>query len=394
MTGRPLTDDHMRDDDEAPWLLALCALAGMGPRRLASLLGSAGPEDVVRWLADDPGIDGSTTRVLRELVGSLPADVVGAWRRSIREADGVAGVHRRWERHRRAGVHVWRPAHADWPTGAFVALDQPPPLLCALGDRSVASRPTVAIVGTRACTRYGADVAGQLGAELSSAGVAVVSGLALGIDAAAHRGAIEAGGAPPIGVVASGLDVVYPRRNRGLWEQVGALGLLLSEHPLGVRPVAWQFPARNRIIAALADVVVVVESHGSGGALHTAAAAFALGRTVLAVPGSVRSPSSEGTNRLLGDGASPCLGVGDVLSALGMATAARADPFDVEGGSAHAPGHRALLDALRAESATVEQLVVRSGLALEEVVVGLQQLIVQGLVDESGGWYEAINLRR
>jgi DNA processing protein len=381
-------------DDEAPWLLALCALAGMGPRRLTSLLGSAGPEAVVRWLADDPGVDDATSSVLRESVGSLPPDVVGAWRRSIREADGVAGVHRRWERHRRAGVHVWRPAHPDWPAGAFVALDQPPPLLCARGDRSAASRPTAAIVGTRACTRYGADVAGQLGAQLASAGVSVVSGLALGIDAAAHRGVLEAGGAPPIGVVASGLDVVYPRRNRDLWDQVGAVGLLLSEHPLGVRPVAWQFPARNRIIAALADVVVVVESHGAGGALHTAAASFALGRTVLAVPGSVRSPASEGTNRLLGDGASPCLGVADVLSALGMAAAARADPFDLDAGPAPLPGQRAVLEALGAESATAEQLMVRSGLPLDEVVVSLQRLAIEGLVGESGGWYEAIDRRR
>ena len=120
--------------------------------------------------------------------------------------------------------------------------------------------------------------------ELTDVGVRIVSGLALGIDAAAHSGALASGAAPPIGVVGSGLDVVYPRRNAQLWTRVARDGVLLTEHPLGAKPVGWHFLARNRIIAALADVVVVVESHEHGGSLQTATEAARRGIPVLAVP--------------------------------------------------------------------------------------------------------------
>ena len=175
----------------------------------------------------------------------------------------------------------------------------------------------MALVGTRSPTRYGIGVAAQFGADLAALGVSVVSGLALGIDGAAHEGA-TASGAPPIAVVAGGLDDPYPRRNARLWARVAEQGAVYSESPAGVRTEKWRFPVRNRLLAMLSDVVVVVESRHRGGALYTVEAAAARGIPVGAVPGSIRSPTSEGTNRLLADGCFPVCGVDDILTALAL----------------------------------------------------------------------------
>ena len=162
----------------------------------------------------------------------------------------------------------------------------------------------MALVGTRAPTRYGIGVAAQFGADLSAAGVSVVSGLALGIDGAAHEGACGAG-APPVGVVAGGLDHPYPRRHERLWERVASSGVIVSESPAGVPTEKWRFPVRNRLLAALSDVVVVVESRHHGGSRHTVDAAVDRGVPVGAVPGSIRSATSEGANALLAEGGFP-----------------------------------------------------------------------------------------
>lgn len=295
-----------------------------------------------------------------------------------------------WARHAAAGVGVCVRGSGAYPA-AFEHDPDPPAVVFHLGDLDVLSGPRVAIVGTRRCTRYGVDVAHELGEGLAAAGVAVVSGLALGIDGAAHRGALR-GGAPPIGVVGSGLDVVYPRANRSLWAAVAERGLLLSECALGTTPVAWRFPARNRLIAALADVVVVVESHARGGSLSTVAEAARRDRPVLAVPGPVRSPASAGTNQLLADGCAPACGVDDVLVALGLspgrqrASSERRPAPDADGA--------AVLDALGWQPATVDQLALRTGLPVNRLVVVLDQLREQRWVDGRGGWYERIGRER
>ena len=172
-------------------------------------------------------------------------------------------------------------------------------------------------MGTRAPTRYGIGVAAQFGADLAAAGVSVVSGLALGIDGAADEGACGAG-APPIAVVAGGLDHVYPPRHERLWERVASAGVIVSESPAGVPTEKWRFPVRNRLLAALSDVVVVVESRHHGGSRHTVDAAVDRGVPVGAVPGSIRSATSEGTNALLADGAFPVCSSGDILMALAL----------------------------------------------------------------------------
>ncbi|MEO7571439.1 MAG: DNA-processing protein DprA, partial [Acidimicrobiales bacterium] len=245
----------------------------------------------------------------------------------------------------------------------------------------------VAIVGTRRCTGGGAGVARELGRELTEAGVTIVSGLALGIDGAAHRGVLDAGGAP-VGVVGCGLDVVYPSRHRDLWAQVRSAGLLLSEAPLGVRPAAWRFPARNRIIAGLADLVVVVESHAKGGSMHTVREADDRAIQVMAVPGSVRSPSAAGTNQLLAEGCAPVRDATDVLVALGLSVATRA--ADADRRAKPDPTGQTVLAAFDWEPATLEHLVVRTGLRLPDLALTLEQLLAAGWVESAGGWYERV----
>ena len=215
------------------------------------------------------------------------------------------------------GIRVLLAGQPSYP--ARLADDpQAPAVLFCLGDPSaLADGPTVALVGTRAPTRYGIGVAAQFGADLAAAGVGVVSGLALGIDGAAHEGACGAG-APPIAVVAGGLDHVYPRRHERLWERIAAAGVIVSESPAGVPTEKWRFPVRNRLLAALSDVVVVVESRHHGGSRHTVDAAMDRGVPVGAVPGSIRSATSEGTNALLADGAFPVCSTGDILVALAL----------------------------------------------------------------------------
>jgi DNA processing protein len=265
---------------------------------------------------------------------------------------------------------------------------EPPALLFAQGDLDALGEVRVAIVGTRRCTGGGAGFARELGYDLTQAGVAIVSGLALGIDGAAHRGVLDAGGRP-VGVVGCGLDVVYPARHRELWARVRSSGLLLSEAPLGVRPSPWRFPARNRIIAALSHLVVVVESHATGGSMHTVREAADRSIQVMAVPGSVRSRAAAGTNQLLAEGCAPVRDATDVLVALGLSAAERApaapDPRDPPDPLGHA-----VLAAFDWEPATLEHLAVRTGMSVPELALALESLLTGGWVAAAGGWYERV----
>jgi len=172
------------------------------------------------------------------------------------------------------------------------------------------------VVGSRRPTRYGLDAAFMIGRELAAAGITVVSGLARGIDARAHEGALSAGGSVAA-VLGCGVDVVYPREHERLYAEVAESGCLISEYPPGTRPLPGNFPARNRIISGLSRAAVVVEAGIKSGALITAGHALAQGRDVYAVPGSIFSPACEGSNRLLADGAHPLLKTEDILVAYG-----------------------------------------------------------------------------
>jgi DNA processing protein len=193
-----------------------------------------------------------------------------------------------------------------------------PRWLFTIGDPSIARAPTVAIVGTRTCTTYGQDLAFGYGVVASSMGWCVVSGLAKGIDGAAHQGSLSVGGRC-VAVLGCGVDVVYPRRHRGLYGAItGSGGAVVSEFPPGTPPHAWRFPTRNRIIAGMADVVLVVEANVSGGALITASLALDMGIPVFATPGDVDRPASMGTNLLIRDGAFPVFGGDDLAEVLDL----------------------------------------------------------------------------
>jgi len=286
---------------------ALASVDGLGPRRLRRLL-AATPPPRAAWAS---------------VLGGHPDDVSGGWRAAAQEID-VAAL---WSAHRERGIGVAVLGDPGFPS---VLADDPeaPAVLYFRGDPKVIERfPRVALLGTRRPTRYGLGLAAQLGAELSAVGVSVLSGLDPGIDGAAHEGSCAgwAAGrpdsAPPVGVVAGGLDHPSPGGSATLFERVAGCGVVFSESPIGAPEAAWRSRPRHRVLATLADVVVVIECHHSGGALHTVRAAARRGVSVGAVPGSVRSPASAGTNDLLADGCFVVRDVTDALVALGLARA-------------------------------------------------------------------------
>jgi DNA processing protein len=234
----------------------------------------------------------------------------------------------------------------------------------------VLARPAVAIVGARACSPYGAQVARMLGRELAAQGVVVVSGLARGVDAEAHRGALESDG-HTVAVLGCGIDRDYPAVHSSLAQSIADRSLLVSEYERGIEPAPWRFPARNRIIAGLCAATVVVEARERSGALITADFALEEGREVFAVPGEITSALSQGTNALLRLGATPLTHADDLLEALGIERTA----------SEAAPTHP-LLDLL---PATADELVRASGLPAGELAAALAELEVSGLAFEGEG---------
>lgn len=372
---------------------ALAGLPGMGPARLRALLRAWGPAEAWRRVVAGRA---HADRGVAQALGAARERATARWARAAAAIDPAEVLRA----HAAAGVAVHLPGTAGYPT-LLEADPEPPVVLFARGDPSVLDdRPRVAVVGTRSCTAAGASVAAELGRDLAAAGVVVVSGLAVGIDGAAHRGALEAGaagGAPPVGVVGSGLDVIYPARHRALWGEVAGAGALLSEAPLGARPEPWRFPARNRVIAGLSELVVVVESHTSGGSLHTVDEAADRGVVVMAVPGSVRSPASDGTNQLLHDGCPPVRGVDDVLDALPARWSDRpvvrrpSPEAGADAGWRPSGDAAAVLDALGGEPAALEQLAVRTGLDLGPLAVALEQLVAAGRVQQTHGWFERVH---
>jgi len=248
----------------------------------------------------------------------------------------------------------------------------------------------VAIVGARRASEYGLQQARGLGRGLAAAGLTVVSGLALGVDSAAHVGALEADGVT-VAVLACGPDVAYPASKRRLHARIVASGAVIAELPPGTRPRRWCFPARNRIIAALAQATVVVEAGERSGSLITAGQAADLGREVAAVPGLVTAPLAAGTNALIADGAQLVRGAHDVLELLFGAAALQllpASPVDRTAGLE--PDLRALLERIGGGCDTVTALA-GSGGAVDAVLAGLAQLELRGLVRRGpGGRYTVI----
>ena len=243
------------------------------------------------------------------------------------------------------------------------------------GDAAVLAEPAVAIVGARACSPYGAQVARMLGRELAAAGVVVVSGLARGIDGEAHRGALETDG-HTVAVLGCGIDRDYPAAHVTLARSIAERSLLVSEYEPGVEPAPWRFPARNRIIAGLCIATIVVEARERSGALITADFALEEGREVFAVPGEITSALSAGANALLRLGATPLTAAADVLESLGI----------------ESPPSRTSVDnpILELLPATADELVRKTGRAVGEVIAALAELDIAGLAAEGDGIYRRL----
>lgn len=286
------------------------------------------------------------------------------------------------ERLRACGAGLLVPGDGDYPV-SLLDLPDPPGCLFARGG-SFEGALSVAVVGARRCSPYGREVAESVGRALGGAGVSVVSGAALGVDAAAHRGALAVGG-PTVAVLGSGIDVEHPRSNAALIRRIAETGVVLSEYPPGVPPERRRFPARNRIVAALARAVVVVEGAPGSGSLLTAGFAAELGREVLAVPGPVTSPLSAAPHELIRDGAGLVRGPADVLEAIG----ARPGPGRSEDPAAGLSEDEAgVLGAVVGTGSTLDAVADRSGVPAGRALGVLASLELRGLVRAVGGRYE------
>lgn len=269
----------------------------------------------------------------------------------------------------------------------------PPAGLFVRGKLEAGAR-YIAVVGTRRATAYGEQTAARIAAGLARAGFCVVSGLALGIDSAAHRGALEAGGRT-VAVLGTGVDVVYPWRNRGLAERIARSGALVSEYPMGSSPQRWTFVGRNRIVAGMCPITVVVESPAGGGAMITAGFAAEQGRTVCAVPGRVDQPTSAGCHALIRDGATLVTSAAEVLEELGYGAPPQLElpmPAAETGADGFSTDEQAILQALKDGALLgLDGLAARTSVPAPRLMPSLMLLELKGrLRKRPDGTFERI----
>ncbi|MEO6653777.1 MAG: DNA-processing protein DprA [Ilumatobacteraceae bacterium] len=359
----------------------IVGLGVLSPARLKVLLAHHDAVDALERLRSGDLLHPMVSR-------GLPAGRLDA----LRAAARVASVDQMADALDRCGVGVHGLHDASYPA-ALVHDPEAPAALFVRGDLGALESRRVGIIGTRHASAAGRATASELGSVLAGEGVAVVSGLARGIDAAAHRG-VRARGGPgrPIAVVGSGPDRHYPKQNAELWEWVAAEGALISEWPPGVEPDAWRFPQRNRILAALSEVVVVVESRERGGSLITARLAADRGIEVMAVPGSPRSRASLGTNQLLVDGVAPVTSAADVLMMLGLDHRREGSvPFDPRPQPDEV--QRAVLAVCEGEPSNLDMIVSATGFVVMDAALAAARLEREGWLIEAGGWFEPTGSR-
>ena len=369
-----MADAPDRSRDEVAAYLALAQVPGIGAVRLRTL---------VTAFESAAGV----FRAAHGAIAALP-EFTPAAASAIRGTSAAAG-RTILETLDRLGAAVLIPCDPGFPP-LLAEIPDPPALLYVWGDVRLLCQPAAAMVGSRNHTAYGAEAARLLATGVAARGAVVVSGMARGIDAVAHAAALDAGGRS-VGVLGNGFGVVYPAANRTLYERMVVSGCLVTELPPGERPRAHTFPRRNRLISGLAGVTVVIEAAANSGAIITADAALEQGRAVLAVPGPITSPTSQGCNKLIQQGAKPALCPGDVLEELGLPAAdpgpcskspgapPRGQPPDLS------PLQRTLWDALAAESQHVDVLVAGAGAEAGEVLTALTELELRGLVRQEPG---------
>ncbi|WP_298815922.1 DNA-processing protein DprA [Chloroflexus sp.] len=357
-------------DDTIRYYIGFNLVPGIGPLRLGRLIERCGSV-AAAWHASDTAM----------IAAGLDARSIA----SLKAARQTLDLHAELARLRAADVIPIPITDPSYPP-LLRMTPTPPPLLYLRGAITPADQRAVAIVGTRHPSPYGREVTRQLARDLAAAGMTIVSGLALGIDTIAHTAALEAGGRT-IAVLASGVDRIYPERNKALAQRITAAGALVSDYPLGTPPAPLNFPPRNRIIAGLSLATIVVEAGEHSGALITVQFALDQGRDVMAVPGSIFNPLSVGPHRLIRDGAAVITTASDVLAALDLTGNSDAGESPLE--LALTPEEEAIYRAVEAEPQHIDVIGRAAGQSAAATAAALALLELKGLVRQVAPLYYA-----
>jgi DNA processing protein len=358
--------------------LALSLTPGLGARLLGRLLREFGSPEAAfaasKTSLEGCGLPGAAAQAVVSRMGFPAAEKEIAWAREL----GIQLMH--W------GESVYPPR--------LLEIYDPPPLLYLRGDAQVLRRHSISIVGTRRPTPYGNLMAEKLARDLAARGLLIVSGLARGIDCSAHRGACGAPRGATVGILGTGMDIVYPKENRKVFAEVEKSGALISEFPLGSYPAPDNFPVRNRIVAGMSLGTIVVEGEQYSGSLITARLAMEFGREVYGVPGNATQPTSFAPNQLIKQGAKLVTGWEDVVEELPTEIRAELFPVETPGAAAQesllaeslAPEQKKLYDLLSADqSVQVDTLVEKSGMNSSGVLAALCEMELKGIVRQLPG---------
>ncbi len=362
------------ENDIQEWLL-LSRIPGMGPRTCSALLQDFGtPQGIFAASPQQLASRGLRDKTVAGICNPPPQDLIAADLKWLgREGNQILTLH-----------------HPAYPA-LLKELPDPPPLLYVTGDIRLLSQPQIAMVGSRNPTPSGLDTALAFAASLSQYGYIVTSGLALGIDGASHRGALDRG-APTVAVMGTGLDHIYPASHRELAARIAGNGVLISEFPIGTPPSRKNFPRRNRLISGLSLGTLVVEAAVNSGSLITARMALEQGREIFAIPGSIHSPQSRGCHALIREGAKLVEGIDDILEELGAFS--RPVPMfqdndeTASGNTEYDPLQQKVLDHIDYTPTTIDMLVTRTGLTADRLSSILLWLELQNrIVSLSGGTF-------
>ena len=313
---------------------------------------------------------------LAAVKGIFPAVVV-----SLLQHDGSSWAKEEWERIQKSCVRLVTLHSPDYPR-LLRHLPDPPPFLYVKGELRNTDT-AIAIVGSRQASGYGIATTQKMARELARHGITVVSGMARGVDAAAHRGALMEEG-PTIGILGCGIDIAYPRENRALFAEMATRGALVSEFPMKTLPLAENFPRRNRIISGISRGILVVEAAEGSGSLITAQCALEQGRDVYAIPGNIHSANSRGTNRLIKQGAKLVETVEDILEDIPRQSGGR-EPQPLVPRTTFSPQEAAVFSLLSTTTLHIDEIVTRSTLTVGEVSAILLRLELNGIISQLPG---------
>jgi DNA processing protein len=364
-----------RIEELAGWL-RLVQTTGVGPETARKLLAAFGLPDNVFAAGYSALVKVVSERIAQALIAAPPDDTAHLIERTLAWAE-------------QPGNHVLTLADADYPQ-ALLDIPDPPVVVYAKGRLALLAAPSIAVVGSRNATTQGILNAEKFSEVLSQAGLTIVSGMALGIDTAAHQGGLRGNGST-IAVIGTGADIVYPARNRGLAHQIAAGGCIISEYPLGMPAIAANFPRRNRIISGLSRAVLVIEAAAQSGSLITARSAAEQGRDVFAIPGSIHSPLSKGCHLLIKQGAKLVESAQDILEELrGFHPAARR-PAPSSAPADTSAAADPLLGALGFDPVALDSLALRLDLDAATLSSRLLTLELDGKVEiMPGGLYRRV----